>query len=187
MAIFPRMPNIMPPRSARARSRRRSPTSRTGSAARMVIDPTTLSGDKVVFGATVHLLDEDDKPVNYQIVGQTEADAKVGRISLQFAARPRADRPQGRRRGRGVGAVGRPLLRDREDRVHLNWAAGQHASARKLETSPRLTLAIAAVTAPAWADRDGARLRASASRSGAASFPRACRRLPATLGVAPSG
>jgi transcription elongation factor GreA len=47
----------------------------------LVIDPTTLSGDKVVFGATVHLLDEDDKPVTYQIVGQTEADAKSGRIS----------------------------------------------------------------------------------------------------------
>src|SRR5919112_6208753 len=47
----------------------------------MVIDPTTLSGDKVVFGATVHLLDEDDRPVTYQIVGQTEADARVGRIS----------------------------------------------------------------------------------------------------------
>src|SRR3954452_15196986 len=47
----------------------------------MVIDPTTLSGDKVVFGATVHLLDEDDNPVTYQIVGQTEADAKMGRIS----------------------------------------------------------------------------------------------------------
>ena len=47
----------------------------------MVIDPTTLSGDKVVFGATVHLLDEDDKPDTYQIVGQTEADARVGRIS----------------------------------------------------------------------------------------------------------
>jgi transcription elongation factor GreA len=29
----------------------------------MVIDPTTLSGDKVVFGATVHLVDEDEKPV----------------------------------------------------------------------------------------------------------------------------
>src|SRR3954447_7920249 len=47
----------------------------------MVIDPKSLSGDKVVFGATVHLLDENDKPVKYQIVGQTEADAKVGRIS----------------------------------------------------------------------------------------------------------
>jgi transcription elongation factor GreA len=47
----------------------------------MVIDPTTLSGDKVVFGATVTLRDEDDKQVRYQLVGQTEADAKVGRIS----------------------------------------------------------------------------------------------------------
>ncbi|HWL47543.1 MAG TPA: transcription elongation factor GreA [Sphingomonadaceae bacterium] len=46
-----------------------------------IIDPTELSGDKVVFGATVHMLDEDDKPVKYQIVGQTEADAKSGRIS----------------------------------------------------------------------------------------------------------
>jgi transcription elongation factor GreA len=48
----------------------------------MVIDPTTLSGDKVVFGATVTLLDEDEKKVKYQLVGQTEADAKVGRISF---------------------------------------------------------------------------------------------------------
>lgn len=47
----------------------------------LIIDPTTLSGDKVVFGATVHLLDEDEKPIKYQIVGQTEADAKSGRIS----------------------------------------------------------------------------------------------------------
>ena len=47
----------------------------------MVIDPTTLSGDKVVFGATVTLLDEDQKKVKYQLVGQTEADARVGRIS----------------------------------------------------------------------------------------------------------
>ncbi len=47
----------------------------------VIIDPTTLSGDKVVFGATVTLLDEHDKPIKYQIVGQAEADAKVGRIS----------------------------------------------------------------------------------------------------------
>jgi transcription elongation factor GreA len=47
----------------------------------MVIDPTTLSGDKVVFGATVTLTDEDKKKIRYQLVGQTEADAKVGRIS----------------------------------------------------------------------------------------------------------
>ena len=47
----------------------------------MVIDPTTLSGDRVVFGATVTLIDEDEKKVRYQLVGQTEADARVGRIS----------------------------------------------------------------------------------------------------------
>ncbi len=48
----------------------------------VIIDPTTLSGDKVVFGATVHLLDEHDKKIVYQIVGQMEADARVGRISF---------------------------------------------------------------------------------------------------------
>jgi transcription elongation factor GreA len=47
----------------------------------MIIDPATLSGNKVVFGATVTLLDEDEKKVKYQLVGQTEADARVGRIS----------------------------------------------------------------------------------------------------------
>ena len=46
-----------------------------------IIDPTTLSGDRIVFGATVTLRDDKDKPIRYQIVGQTEADAKVGRIS----------------------------------------------------------------------------------------------------------
>lgn len=46
-----------------------------------IVDPTTLSGDRIVFGATVTLLDEDDKPVRYQIVGPYEADAKAGRIS----------------------------------------------------------------------------------------------------------
>ncbi|MFC3214589.1 MULTISPECIES: transcription elongation factor GreA [Novosphingobium] len=46
-----------------------------------IIDPTSLSGDKVIFGATVTLLDDDEKPVKYQIVGPYEADAKVGRIS----------------------------------------------------------------------------------------------------------
>src|SRR5688500_15904051 len=47
----------------------------------MVIDSATLSGDKVVFGATVELLDENDKKIVYQIVGETEADANVVRIS----------------------------------------------------------------------------------------------------------
>ncbi|MCC6827396.1 MAG: transcription elongation factor GreA [Novosphingobium sp.] len=46
-----------------------------------IVDPTTLSGDRIVFGATVTLLDDDEKPVRYQIVGPYEADAKAGRIS----------------------------------------------------------------------------------------------------------
>jgi len=48
-----------------------------------IIDPKTLGGDRVVFGATVTLMDEDDKKVTYQIVGLAEADAKVGRISYE--------------------------------------------------------------------------------------------------------
>ena len=46
-----------------------------------IIDPASLSGDRIVFGATVTLLDDKEKPIRYQIVGMTEADAKVGRIS----------------------------------------------------------------------------------------------------------
>jgi len=46
-----------------------------------IIDPTSLSGDRIVFGATVTLRDDENKQLRYQIVGQTEADAKVGRIS----------------------------------------------------------------------------------------------------------
>jgi transcription elongation factor GreA len=48
----------------------------------LVIDPTTLSGDKVTFGATVSLMSEDDKKIVYQLVGADEADARRGRISF---------------------------------------------------------------------------------------------------------
>ncbi|WP_416908793.1 MAG: transcription elongation factor GreA [Polymorphobacter sp.] len=48
----------------------------------VVIDPKSLSGDKVVFGATVHLIDDNDKKITYQIVGQMEADARAARISF---------------------------------------------------------------------------------------------------------
>ncbi len=46
-----------------------------------VIDPTALAGDRIVFGATVTLIDEDDATVVYQIVGEEEGDVKAGRIS----------------------------------------------------------------------------------------------------------
>jgi transcription elongation factor GreA len=47
-----------------------------------IIDPATLSGSKIVFGATVTLLDDEEKPVRYQLVGESEADAKAGKISF---------------------------------------------------------------------------------------------------------
>jgi transcription elongation factor GreA len=47
-----------------------------------VIDTSKLSGNKVTFGATVTVLDEDDKEIRYQIVGQSESDVKGGRISF---------------------------------------------------------------------------------------------------------
>lgn len=46
-----------------------------------IIDPKTLSGDTVVFGATVTVIDEDDKKFVYQIVGRFETDVKLRRIS----------------------------------------------------------------------------------------------------------
>ena len=48
-----------------------------------VIDITKLSGDVIKFGATVTLVDEDtEKKQVWQIVGEVEADAKKGRISI---------------------------------------------------------------------------------------------------------
>jgi transcription elongation factor GreA len=48
-----------------------------------VIDPSTLSGDTVKFGANILLLDEDtEKEVKYQIVGMYEADIKQSKLSI---------------------------------------------------------------------------------------------------------
>ena len=48
-----------------------------------VIDPGKLSGSKVVFGATVILVDNDnDEKVTYTIVGEHEGDIKNGYISV---------------------------------------------------------------------------------------------------------
>ncbi len=48
-----------------------------------VIDVTKLSGKQVIFGATVKLIDEDTEEEKvYQIVGDSEADVKRGRISI---------------------------------------------------------------------------------------------------------
>jgi len=48
-----------------------------------VIDPKTLAGDKVKFGATVCVADEDtDEETTYQIVGTDESDIKSGLLSV---------------------------------------------------------------------------------------------------------
>ncbi|HEY5676118.1 MAG TPA: transcription elongation factor GreA [Myxococcales bacterium] len=48
-----------------------------------IIDVSKLSGDRVVFGATVRLEDTDSgQKTQYAIVGETEADLKKGRISV---------------------------------------------------------------------------------------------------------
>src|SRR5690625_1547352 len=48
-----------------------------------VIDPSKLSGDTVKFGATVRVVDEDtEQEIGYQIVGESEADVKIGRIEI---------------------------------------------------------------------------------------------------------
>lgn len=46
-----------------------------------VVDPKIITGKKIVFGATVTILDEDDNSFTYQIVGEDELDPKNGKIS----------------------------------------------------------------------------------------------------------
>jgi transcription elongation factor GreA len=48
-----------------------------------VIDVSKLNGDRIKFGATVKLIDEDtEQEKTYQIVGEPEADVRSGRVSI---------------------------------------------------------------------------------------------------------
>ena len=48
-----------------------------------IIDVSKLSGSTIKFGATVKLIDEDtDEEKTYQIVGESEADVKSGKVSI---------------------------------------------------------------------------------------------------------
>jgi transcription elongation factor GreA len=48
-----------------------------------IIDPSKLTGNTIKFGATVTLVDEDtDEKKIFQIVGESEADVKAGRVSI---------------------------------------------------------------------------------------------------------
>ena len=68
-----------------------------------VIDVSKLSGDTIKFGATVTLIDEDtDKKAVWQLVGEPEADAKKGRISITS---PLARALVGKKKGASVEVV----------------------------------------------------------------------------------
>src|SRR6201989_2948764 len=68
-----------------------------------VIDVSKLSGDSIKFGATVTLIDDDtDQKKVWQIVGEPEADAKKGRISITS---PLAKALIGKKKGTSVEVV----------------------------------------------------------------------------------
>ncbi len=68
-----------------------------------VIDVSKLSGETVKFGATVTLIDEDtDEKRVWQIVGEPEADAKKGKISI---GSPLARALVGKKKGASVEVV----------------------------------------------------------------------------------
>ncbi|MCH9739527.1 MAG: transcription elongation factor GreA [Epsilonproteobacteria bacterium] len=47
-----------------------------------VIEPSTLAHERVSFGSTVELIDEDDEEVTYTIVGSQESNPEKGLISI---------------------------------------------------------------------------------------------------------
>jgi transcription elongation factor GreB len=61
-----------------------------------VVEPSQLSSEKVLFGATVTILDEEDEEMTYQIVGEDEVDISKGRISWKS---PIAKALLGRKKG----------------------------------------------------------------------------------------
>jgi len=68
-----------------------------------VIDVSKLSGDTIKFGATVTLIDEDtDEKRIWQLVGEPEADAKKGKISITS---PLARALLGKKKGSNIEVV----------------------------------------------------------------------------------
>ena len=68
-----------------------------------IIDISKLSGDTIKFGATVTLVDEDtEKKAVWQLVGEVEADAKKGKISITS---PLARALIGKKKGASVEVV----------------------------------------------------------------------------------
>jgi transcription elongation factor GreA len=98
-------------------------------AAAQVIDPSTLDADgRVVFGATVDLEDQDSgTTVTYQIVGDDEADLKLGLVCVSSpVARALIGKQEGDR-GRGACPRRRAHLRDRRRALHREAGCGRRA------------------------------------------------------------
>ena len=87
-----------------------------------VIDPPT-SGDRVTFGSTVRVEDQDGKETLYQIVGSEETDPTRGRISVMA---PLARTLIGKKVGDTVEAQlpgGKKTLRDPRSKLPLAFVA----------------------------------------------------------------
>ena len=84
-----------------------------------VIDVSKLSGSTIKFGATVTLIDEDTEVEKaFQIVGESEADVKAGKVSITSPT-ARADRQESRRYRRSEHARRRQELRNPQDRLYV--------------------------------------------------------------------
>ncbi|MGE0762377.1 MAG: transcription elongation factor GreB [Bdellovibrionales bacterium] len=70
-----------------------------------VVNPKEVQSDKVVFGATVTILDEDEKEHTYQIVGEDEIEPNQNKISWKS---PMAKALLGKKEGDDV-EVARPV------------------------------------------------------------------------------
>ena len=101
-----------------------------------VIDVSKLSGDIVKFGATVTLVDEDTEEEKvWQIVGDSEADAKAGRISISS---PVARALIGKKKGASVEVVTPKGARSFEI-ADVRWACGGRGT---VAVMPRLVRGI---------------------------------------------
>ena len=103
MATCRKTRSITPPRKSSRTMKAASPSSRTSWRAPTSSTSRKLSGDTIKFGATVTLVDEDtEKKAVWQIVGEPEADAKKGRISITS---PLARALIGKKKGASVEVV----------------------------------------------------------------------------------
>ena len=128
-----------------------------------VIDVSKLSGDTIKFGATVTLIDEDtDKKQVWQIVGEPEADAKDGKISITS---PLARALIGKKKGAQVEVVtpgGAKAYEVDEGRVALTLATVRPGHRRPGSAQDRATIS-------ANAQRVHSSLRAGGSLDGISS------------------